>query len=197
MLLRYRRIRVQAFYLYELGLAGRTPPKDHPSMNVSVKVCSEKDVRTMPIPRLKGIKEENVRRGNLALAAFSAGEIVACGMLSYQEILKDAAFKNRLDIAQFVDFDGAYIWGVYTSPSYRRKGIMKKVLWHMLRIAKKKGSSRVYAIIQKDNLASRRAFEAVQFIPTKTIYLLTSPILTLVWQTEFSKTAWQKPPSSR
>lgn len=183
--LRYRRIRLQVFYLYKVVPKRHPPAKDFALLNISVKPCSAKDIRALRFPRFR---EMNVDARNLAVAARFQNEIVAFVMLSDQEILKDADFKKRLDIAQFLDFDGAYIWGAYTFPAYRRMGIMKHVLSHMLSIAVEKGYSVVYAIIEKSNLPSQRAFVGVGFVPTRVIYFLNSPILSLLWQRKITKT---------
>jgi GNAT superfamily N-acetyltransferase len=64
------------------------------------------------------------------------------------------------------EFDGAYLWGLFVDPSWRRHGIATALVTHGLETAKAEfDTGDAYAMIAADNLPSKRAFRTNGFDP--------------------------------
>lgn len=136
---------------------------------VSIKACDEAAINeTNASFRHAGYEDEarkRLREGHTMVGAFWRGQLVACVWLSFQppqwyfyppmEIEKYLGEKSA-----FLEFEGGYLWDAYTSPDFRRKGILRQVSLYALGIAKNR-TTRAYAVAETDNYPSCRSLDAM------------------------------------
>lgn len=63
-----------------------------------------------------------------------------------------------------VDFDGAYCWGLYVDPDWRRRGIATALVARAFEdVAERSEQSSVHVLVGADNVPSRRLVESLGF----------------------------------
>jgi GNAT superfamily N-acetyltransferase len=63
-------------------------------------------------------------------------------------------------IDETVDRAGAYVWGLYTDPAFRGRGVASALVGRGVALAREAfGVGRAYALVARDNYPSKRTFE--------------------------------------
>ncbi|MFB6297075.1 MAG: GNAT family N-acetyltransferase [Salinirussus sp.] len=68
---------------------------------------------------------------------------------------------------------GVYVWRVYVDPDHRRRGIGTGLIRAGLGVAARRGTDAASALVARDNLPSKRAFERVGFRPARELQYLS------------------------
>lgn len=66
-----------------------------------------------------------------------------------------------------VAFDGAYFWGLYVGPEWRRDGVATALVARALRVAARADCERVGTLVGSDNAPSKRVLRSVGFERTR------------------------------
>ncbi|WP_158059328.1 GNAT family N-acetyltransferase [Halorussus halophilus] len=63
----------------------------------------------------------------------------------------------------------AFLWGLYVTPNYRRRGIATELIRRSLALARERGADEAYTLVALDNGISKRALTTNGFEPSREV----------------------------
>lgn len=84
-------------------------------------------------------------------------------VVGVQPVTIDRPFRVE-PLERTIDFDGAYFWGIYVDPEWRRRGVATALVARALSfVAERTDRTRVQALVGADNVPSKRMLTGVGF----------------------------------
>lgn len=147
-------------------------------MEIQYKVCGAEDLETLLAPRLALLREANgyapdtymgdVEENNrlflqenmsgenhMAYLACREGQVVGCGGLCFYTLMPTCQGPNGRC---------AHVMNIYTLPQYRRQGVGRGILRHLLAKAKAEGCARILLGASDEG---RKLYEQCGFVPAR------------------------------
>jgi len=146
-------------FIYMINLENKTFLKEKTPIShlVSIRRCTKKDADGLPKKLGKTRFLKNLEEGHIMIGAFIEKDIVGYIWLSFQKVYVP-------EIKAWIEFDGGYLWDLYVTPKFRKKGIGKTLVKHALKTTHAiVETKKAYALVNAYNIPSQKMFESMGF----------------------------------
>lgn len=153
-----------SMYVYAVELAAADVDRDPPD-DVVVEVVRASELSVRPAAEFADLSPSDfvvIARDADAAPAATLGADAESAIRGWAFLTLERPVSVTA-LSATVRFDGAYVWHLYVDPADRTRGVASAVLAHALSFAAADRVEAAYALVAKDNVPSRRAFEARGF----------------------------------
>jgi len=137
---------------------------------VVVRFCSEQDSESFAGVIDENELRDNLQKGHMLIAAFQNEVLIGNIWLAFRRVYVP-------EIEKEIDCRGGYVWQLFVMPEWRGMDLARTLLEFTLEEAGQRGKDVVSALVEIDNVPSRRAFVSAGFEATSMIIFLKFPSL--------------------